>query len=74
MKDFLRAKFTDWYAEKIVAQKDGGNPNQPVDMRLSIMKPIGAKWMIEASDYIKCHPEMIRNGFKNVGIVDFLKS
>ena len=67
VKDFLQAKFTNWYAEKIVAQKDSGNPNQPVDMRLSIMKPIGAKWMI------KSHPEMIRNGFKNVGIVDFLK-
>ena len=73
VKDFLRAKFTNWYAEKIVAQKDSGNPNQPVDMRLSVMKSIGAKWMIEASEYIKSHPEMIRNGFKNVGIVDFLK-
>ena len=28
---------------------------------------------IAMSDYIKSHPEMIINGFKNVGIVDFLK-
>ena len=74
VKDFLRRKFTDWYAEKIVAQKDSVTATQPVDMKLSIMKPIGAKWMIEAFDYIQSHPDMIRNGFKNVGITDFLKS
>lgn len=74
VKDFLRRKFTDWYAEKIVAQQDSGTATQPVDMKLSIMKPIGAKWMIEAFDYIQSHPDMIRNGFKNVGITDFLKS
>ena len=37
-------------------------------MRLSIVKPIGAKWIIAMSDYIKSHPEMIINGFKNVGL------
>ena len=30
-------------AEQIVAQKDGGAADQPVDMRLSNMKPIGIK-------------------------------
>ena len=49
VKDFLCKKFTDWYAEKIVAQ-DSGTATQPVDMKLSIIKPIGAKWMIEAFD------------------------
>ena len=57
-----------------MAQKDSGTATQPVDMKLSIMKPIGAKWMMEAFDYIQSHPEMIRNGFKNVGITDFLKA
>ena len=70
VKDFLRKKLTDWYAEKIVAQKDSGTATQTVGMKLSIMKPIEAKWMIEASDYIQSHPEMIRNGFKNVSISD----
>ena len=74
VKDFLRRKFTDWYAEKIVAQKDVGTADQPVDMRLSIIKPIRAKWMIEASDYVRSHPDMIINGFKNTSILDFLKS
>lgn len=74
-KDFLRAKFQSWYAEQIVAQKTSDQmcAVQPVDLRLSIVKPIGAKWMIALSDYIKSHPEMIINGFKKTGIVDFLK-
>ena len=80
-KDFLCKQFQSWYAEQIVSQKNNGQTVQPVDMRLSIVKPIGAsivkpigaKWMIAMSDYIKSHPEMIINGFKNVGIVDFLK-
>ena len=72
-KDFLREQFQSWYAEQIVSQKNNGQTVQPVDMRLSIVKPIGAKWMIAMSDYIKSRPEMIINGFKNVGIIDFLK-
>ena len=73
VKDFLRAKFQSWYAEQIVTQKNSDQAVQPVDVRLSIVKPIGAKWMIAVSDYIRSHPEMIINGFKKVGIVDFLK-
>ena len=73
VKDFLRRKFTDWYAEKIVAQKDGATANQPVDMKFNIMKPIGAEWMIEASDYIQSHSDMIKNGCKNSDILGFLK-
>ena len=42
-----------------MGHKDGGTANQPVDMKLSIMKPIGAKWVIEASDYIKSHLDMV---------------
>ena len=38
VKHFLRRKFTDWYAEKIVPQKDSGTATQPVDIKLSIMK------------------------------------
>ena len=60
-----------------MAQKDSGTATQPGDMKLSIMKPTGAKWMIEGFDYIQSHPDMIRNGFNNVGTgipnMNFLK-
>ena len=71
-KQFLRKKFENWYADQITAQKDVGKEIEPVDMKMSIVKPVSAKWMIDLYDYFRSHPQIIRNGFKNVGITDFL--
>ena len=68
-KQFMRAKFEGWYADRIIAQKDIGQDIQPVDLRLSVVKPIG---VIELYDYQKGHPHIISNGFKHVGITDTL--
>ena len=67
-KDFLRGRFNEWYAEKVVEGDQG-----IVDMRLAIMKPISARWMIQLFDYMKANPDIIRNGFRNVGITDVLQ-
>ena len=72
-KDFLCEQFQSWYAKQIVSQKNNVQTVQPVDMRISIVKPIWPNWMIAMSDYIKPYPEMIITGLKNVGITDFLK-
>ena len=45
---------------------------EPVDLRLSVVKPLGAKWMIELFDHFKQHPEIIRNVFSAAGISDCL--
>jgi len=34
------------------------DPKEPVDFRLTIMKPLGAQWMISLYKYFKSHPEM----------------
>jgi len=71
-KDFLRAKFCDWYVKKIFTQLDeregstGNSTINPVHLRLSVIKPIGAQWMIELYYYLKDHPQIIINGFKEV--------
>ena len=44
-----------------------------IDLRLSVMKPLGAKWLIELYDYIKSKPDTIKNGFKEAGILDCVK-
>ena len=46
---------------------------QPVDLRLSMVKPLGAKWMIELFDHFKQKPQIIRNGFSATDISDCLK-
>ena len=39
---------------------------------MSVVKPVGAKWMLKLYDYFKAHPEIIQNGFKGTGITDGL--
>ena len=34
------------------------------DLRLSIVKPLGAKWMVDLYNYIKQKPKIVHNGFK----------
>lgn len=72
-KEFLWRKFHDWYAQKICAQLEE-QTIAPVDLWLSVVKPVGARWMVELYDYFKAKPEIIVNGFKGAGIVDYLTS
>ena len=69
-KQFMWAKFEGWYADRMIAQKYIGQDIKPVDLRFSVIKPIGAQWVIELYNYLKEHPNIISNGFKHVGITD----
>ena len=42
-KEFLRNGFQEWYAQQVCAQLQGTVDKQPVDLRLSIVKLLGAK-------------------------------
>ena len=44
-----------------------------MDMRLSVMKPLVAKWTIDLSAYLSSKPDIIINGFHSAGIVNVLK-
>ena len=37
------------------------------------MKPIAAKWIIDAVYYIYTHPVLIRNGFRAAGITNAIE-
>ena len=41
-KIFLHSRFQDWFAQQVAAQKRGEKPDEPVDLCLSMMKPLGA--------------------------------
>ena len=72
-KHHVKKQFQLWYSERINEQLDQGTTVEsitPVDMRMSIMKPLGAKWLVATTDYIKTHPAIIINGFKKTGITD----
>ena len=42
------------------------------DTRLTIMKPLGAKWITSAYDYLRSESGIVRGGFIQAGIVQGL--
>ena len=73
IKDSLRTKFQGWYAGNIAQQLKTQSAIKPADLRLSVMKPLGAKWLIEAVEDMKQRRDVIVNGFRNAGILDTVR-
>ena len=67
VKDFLRKQFQDWYAEEVCTQLEE-DCVEIIDLRLSTVKPLGAKWLVDMFSYLKTKPEIVQNGFKAAGI------
>lgn len=67
-KNYLRNCFQEWYAEQMGLQLDS-EEDATVDLRMSVVKPLGAQWMISLYDYFKSHSEIIINGYKAAGII-----
>ena len=70
-KDFVKERFQSWYAG-IICKQLQDKIKEPVDLRLSIMKPLAAQWIIEMYSYFQSHPDIIGNGFHAAGICDSL--
>ena len=69
-KEFLRTQFSNWYSDQICNQLCRGvKPAKSIYLRLSIVKPLGAQWMIGLYDYFKSKPQIAKNGFKEAGII-----
>ena len=68
----MKRKFQEWYASIILQQLEDGI-NEPVDMRVLVMKPLVSKWAIEMYDHFLSQPVVIINGFRAAGILDTLK-
>ena len=73
-KDYLRGQFREWYALQVCSQIKGETDTKPVDLRLSIIKPLSAKWIVSMYEYIKSNPALVSNGFKEAGIVHLMNT
>ena len=45
-KEFLRRKFQEWYAEQVRSQLQKQEEPSNVDLKLSVIKPLGAAWLM----------------------------
>ena len=70
-KDYMKKQFVDWYSDQILQSLDD-DTDFTVDLRLSVMKPLGAKWLISFFNYIADRPHIVFNGFKAAGIAEAL--
>ena len=68
----LQSSFQSWYASRVKKQIQQAPDSRltSIEMRLSVIKPVYAEWLIDAYNYIKSQPEIINNGFKAAGILD----
>ena len=46
--------------------------NKTVDLRLSVLKPLGAEWLNLIHKYIQENPTIVKNGFKAAGNLECL--
>lgn len=67
----LKGKFQEWYATEISKQVDKGVDIHSIDVstKLSVMKPIHARWLVGLYDYLLNKPHVVRKGFEMAGIV-----
>ena len=64
LKDYLQGKFQKSYLQD--------ESTTPVDLRMSIMKPLSAGGLVDAYNYIKEKDSLVKNGYKFAGITDIL--
>ena len=69
VKEFMRGKFRDWYSEQVQDQLSEGKEITPVDLKMSTMKPLGARWLVSLYDYITENRSIVENGFKAAGLL-----
>ena len=68
-------QFQDWYAKELQSQlHDQSAEAVPIDLKMGVMKPLSAKWIASLFSYFKSKPSIIRNGFKEAGIVNCLSA
>ena len=72
VKAFLRSQFQDWCAicmwQQMRLHSDEKQPLVPVDLKMSIMKPIGVQWMLNVYKYMTSRLDNVKNGFCKCGI------
>ena len=70
VKDHLKGSFQDWYAAGVRRKiLTGDGDRNVIDLRLSLLKPLGLKWLESACTYIQT-TDFVRNGFHAAGITE----
>ena len=68
----MRQLYSDWFSDEIVSQLQQGITADKVnvDVKLSKIKSLHAKWIIDVYNHLRSSQEHIANGFRSSGILD----
>ena len=73
-KALMKQKFTEWYSKQIANELEKGTPLDDIEvkLKLSVLKPLHAGWLIDAYDHLTSETgrKVIANGWKSAGITD----
>ena len=79
VKDYLKRRFNDWYAQQVVQQISGKSDDElenfelpAIDLSMARMKEISAEWIVDMAEYINQNPTFLVNGFIKSGITEAL--
>ena len=71
MKDLLKSKFQQWYAQEVKKQLETVPFGQvKVDVGLHVIKSPSANWIISGWQALEKRAEVAVNGFRKAGILD----
>ena len=77
MQTIHQSKFNKWYTDQVTRQLNDGKQIENVDipLRLSILKPIHAEWMLSLFNQMTTEEgkEIILSGWRAAGISDAIK-
>ena len=75
-KKFVSNQFNKWYVERASRQlTNGKSPGDvKVSLKLSDLKPLHAKWVVEMYEYLKEQKESFTKGFEKAAIMEAVKS
>ena len=76
-KAFLKAKFTEWFSEKIEECLSEGKDLEDIDIpvTLSVLKPLHASWVVDLYNYLTTTKGkvIIENGWRKAGIAEVIE-
>ena len=75
VKSFIHNKYNDWFADQVFMQLQNGN--DPTDVKiskLSDLKLIHARWIVDWYNHVIKEKEMIVRGFNSAGISETVQN
>ena len=75
-KSFISGKYNSWLSNEVPKQlrAEKAHANVKVSLKLSIIKPLYAKWIIDLYNTLKDDKKMAINGFRNAGISEAIEN